>query len=148
MIHQATLLGLNNSHPKTGQVKGSDGQDQEQALECFGGRELAAVDLIATGFFVAKTFFMDKIKLLNFESSGVLAGETGLEPATGREPEPDLHLSMHPALQKPLIKVSFLYPFPMSPALPGAFEYYGYSVTMHLSMFRRSPGYTFVLVRV
>lgn len=32
--------------------------------------------------------------------SGVLAGVAGIEPATYREAEPDLHLSMHPALQK------------------------------------------------
>jgi hypothetical protein len=41
-----------------------------------------------------------KEKHLNIDCSGVLAGVAGIEPATYREAEPDLHLSMHPALQK------------------------------------------------
>jgi len=42
-----------------------------------------------------------KRKTPEHQSSGVFqAGVAGLEPATSRSPEPDLHLSAHPALQK------------------------------------------------
>jgi hypothetical protein len=56
-IHETTLLCLNDPHPQTGQVKGGHGQDQDQALERFGRRELTAVELIATRFFGAYAFF-------------------------------------------------------------------------------------------
>ena len=54
--------------------------------------------------------------------------------------EPCMHLSMHTALQGyGLLSRNPLYPFPVYQALPWSFEYYGYSVAMCLSTFRRSP---------
>lgn len=55
-------------------------------------------------------------------------------------PEPCMRLSMHTALQeRGLLSRYPLCPFPVYRTLPRSFEYYGHSVTMRLSTFRRSP---------
>src|SRR6266571_1947412 len=43
------------------------------------------------------------------------------------------------ASSSPDYRFRYLCPFPVYRALPRSFEYYGHSVTLHLSMFRRSP---------
>jgi hypothetical protein len=40
-VYPATLLCLNDPYPKTGQVKGGHGQDQDQAVERFGKSTLS-----------------------------------------------------------------------------------------------------------
>lgn len=52
-----TLLCMHDSHFKASQVKDSNGQDQDQALQSFGRGELNDVDLIAARFFITKACF-------------------------------------------------------------------------------------------
>ena len=46
------------------------------------------------------------------------------------------------------MRFRYLCPFPVYRALPQSFEYYGHSVAMRLSTFRRSPGSLKTLVRM
>jgi len=54
-IHEAPLPCMHDPHSNTCQVQGSNGQ--EQVLECFGGRQFTALNLLSARFFVEKAFF-------------------------------------------------------------------------------------------
>ena len=56
-IDPTTLSCTHDSHSKTGQMQGGDGHDEDQALEYFGRRELAGVELRAARFFITKARF-------------------------------------------------------------------------------------------
>ena len=56
-IHEAPLLCMHDPHSTTCQVQGSNGQDQVQVLERFGGRQFTALNLLSARFFVEKAFF-------------------------------------------------------------------------------------------
>src|SRR6266699_143160 len=65
-IDPAMLARLDDAHSNTGQVKGGNGQDQDEAFQSFGRGEFTGMDLVSARFFIQKAF-------LNVEAQTVLA---------------------------------------------------------------------------
>ncbi len=75
-IDPAMLPRLDDTCANTGQVKGGNGQNQDQTLQSFGRRQFTGVDLVAARFLIEKAFFNVKAQAILAASVSASVGSS------------------------------------------------------------------------